>query len=331
MSAKQKNSQPRRIDVHHHIVPPDYVAALGSIGITKTLQVDFPKWSPGKALATMDKKGIGAAITSVSAPGVYFKDDSFSRDLARSCNTYAARLISDYPDRFGGYASLPLPDLDGALHEMEHALDTLGFDGVVLMTNTGGHYIGSPDSEELFAELNRRNAVVFLHPCDLPGEKGEYALLEPLFETGVETTRAVAHLMQTGILERYPAIRYILPHGGGSVPYLAWRMATGRSNQGNGSICDRGLYDYPVNRNDLGAGVALLEQMYYDTSQQGSALLKAVQELASPSHILFGTDLPFQSPIQVSLLTKALTDYDGFDSRTLAGVEREHALALFPP
>ncbi len=204
MSTKQKRSQPHRIDVHHHIVPPDYVSSLERLGATSYGGSSFPKWSPQKALAFMDKKGIAKAITSVSNPGVYFKDDAFSRDLARRCNDYSAGLVSDYPDRFGAFASLPLPDVEGALRELEYALDQLKLDGIILLTYVDGHYNGGPESEELFADLNRRKVVVCIHPNSLVGEKEGYPHLEPTFEWPVDTTRAVAYLYKPGPWRAFP-------------------------------------------------------------------------------------------------------------------------------
>ena len=150
------------IDVHHHILPSFYVAALEGIGITTSFGLPFPKWSPEEAIEVMDKNSIATAITSISTPGVYFKESSFSRDLARRCNEYSAQLMREYPDRFGAFASLPLPDVEGALNELEYAIDELNLDGVVLMSNVEGHYLGDPAYEELFAELNRRKLVVFI-------------------------------------------------------------------------------------------------------------------------------------------------------------------------
>lgn len=328
---KPKRSHPYRfIDVHHHLIPPDYVSALARIGIAGSVGLDFPKWTPKKSLGVMDKNGIATAIMSISTPGVYFKDNSFSRDLARRCNEYAARLMSDYPDRFGAFASLPLPDVEGALQELEYAIDTLKLDGVALLSNVEGHYLGDPAYNELFAELNRRKMVVFIHPHDLPGEKGEYALIDPLFERLVDTTRAVVNLLHKGTLTRFPDIRYILAHGGGSVPFLAWRIALGQSEEANNTLCDRGLYDYSTSQSKLNEGIAILKRLYYDTAQSGSSLMKAVQELVEPSHIVCGTDGGWGSATQVSLTLNGLKAYDGFDEQAFTAVERQNALELFP-
>src|SRR5262249_31748742 len=176
---------PFRIDVHHHILPADYVSALARLGITGGGGIPFPNWSVDAALALMDRHGIQAAVTSISSPGVHFGDAAAARDLARRCNEISARLTSEHPTRFGGVARLPLPDVGAALRELEHALDTLHLDGVVLLASQhDGRVLGDPAFDELFAELDRRQVVVFVHPTipktsetipiDVPGFAAEF-------------------------------------------------------------------------------------------------------------------------------------------------------------
>lgn len=328
---KTKRTQPYRfIDVHHHIIPPDYVSALTRIGISGTFGKPFPKWTPQKSLGIMDKFNIATAIMSLSAPGVYFKDKSFSRHLARQCNEYGAQLISDYPDRFGAFATLPVPDVEGALMELEYALDTLKLDGVVFLSNVEGHYLGDPAYDEIFAELNHRKAVVYIHPDDLALREGEPPFFAPLFERLVDTTRTITDLYQKGTFKRYPNIRYIMPHGGGSAPFLAWRIALGQSEEANHTFYDRGLFDYSNCQSAIDEGVEILKRLYYDTAQPGPSLMKAVHELAGPSHILCGTDAGWGSATDVALPMDGLKEYDGFNEQEFAAVERNNALELFP-
>jgi len=328
---KPRRSHPYRfIDVHHHIIPPDYVSALTRIGVTGTFGVDFPKWTPQKSLGIMDKNGIATAIVSLSAPGVNFKDDSFARGLARQCNEYAAQMISDYPDRFGAFAAMPVPDVEGALMELEYALDVLKLDGVVFLSNVEGHYLGDPAYDEIFAELDRRKAVVFIHPDDLPLRESDPVLLAPLFERLVDTTRTVTDLLQKGILKRYPNIRYIIAHGGGSVPFLAWRIALGQSEEASHTFYDQGLFDYSNCQSTIDEGIKILKCLYYDTAQPGPSLMKAVQELAGPSHILCGTDCGWGSATQTALSLNGLKEYDGLSEQDFAAVEYNNALELFP-
>ena len=155
-----------RIDVHHHVLPPEYVAALARFGVSGGGGVAFPRWDAASTLEMMDRQGIATAVTSVSAPGVHFGDDGAARSLARRCNELSARLVADHPTRFGAFAVLTLPDVKGALLELEHALDVLGLDGVVLLASqSDGRYLGDPLFDDLLAELDRRAAVVLVHPA----------------------------------------------------------------------------------------------------------------------------------------------------------------------
>jgi predicted TIM-barrel fold metal-dependent hydrolase len=152
-----------RIDVHQHIVPPSWTQALDVTGANPGGWA-VPTWSRQSAIMMMDEQGIATGILSVPSPGVHFGDNAAARDLARAVNEYGAEAVKDRPDRFGQFASVPLPDVDAALAEAAYALDTLGSDGVVLMTNAGGRYLGDPEFESLWAELDRRAATVFIHP-----------------------------------------------------------------------------------------------------------------------------------------------------------------------
>lgn len=162
---------PHRTDVHHHIVPPEYVRALEGQGITNAIGAPFPAWDPETTLAVMDRNGIQTAVTSISAPGVFFGDVDFARTLARRCNEISARLVTDYPGRFGAFATLPLPDAEASLTELAYAADTLKLDGVVLLTNYAGRYLGGPVFEPVFAELNPLADAGVRSPCRPPGRQ----------------------------------------------------------------------------------------------------------------------------------------------------------------
>src|SRR5262245_30355506 len=137
-----------RIDVHHHILPPEYVSALASRGITASGGMPLPKWNVENTLEIMDRHSIATSIISISEPGIYFGDRLYVQDLARRCNEFSAQLIYEYPQRFGAFAILPLPEVDAALRELEYALDTLKLDGVVLLSSIDGRYPGDPMFEE---------------------------------------------------------------------------------------------------------------------------------------------------------------------------------------
>lgn len=326
----KKRSPPHRIDIHHHIVPSFYVSILESIGVTGCPGFPFPKWTPQRALDVMNRHGIATAITSISTPGVYFQDPFFSRDLARRCNEYAARLAGDHPDRFGAFASLPLPDVEGALQELEYAIDTLGLDGVVLLSNVEGHYLGDPKYKELFAELDRQRTTVFIHPNDPPGDR-KLVHLYPITEWCLDTTRAVVNLMYSGTLQRYPNIRFILSHAGGTVPFLAWRIALGRYKEANNIAYDKAMYDFTMGNKNLQKSINILKQLYYDTTSSTTPYaLRSLQELVDPSHILFGSDYVWAPSLVIPALIRGLKSHDGFDEQALSAVERESALELFP-
>lgn len=320
----------KRIDVHHHILPPTYLSMLASIGITESLGIPFPEWRPEKALTTMRKMNVSRAITSISSPGVHFKDAAFTRELARACTEYMAEVKRDYPDKFGGFAPLPLPDVNGAVAELKYALDDLQLDGIGLMSHYDGKYLGHEDFEEVFFELNRRKAVVFIHPTD-PSAAYDPALGMPnsLIEAPFETTRAVANLMYTGTTDRYPNIRYILAHGGGTIPYLAWRVALIQyAQKGKKTPVVKTLWDF-MTRGEAVDGLKILKSMYYDCAYTTSPYaLKALQEFAGASHIVFGSDYPFAK--LAPIVAKNLRKYTSFSEDEFEAIDHRNCLELFP-
>lgn len=308
---------PGRIDVHHHILPPDCITALKRIGITSAGGVPFPYWNPQTSLKVMDQNEIATAITSI--PLVYLGNFSFMRDLARRCNEFSARLVSDYQKRFGSFAVLPLPDVEAALRELEYAIDKLKLDGIVLPTNVGGHYLGDPEFDELFSELNRREGVVFIHPIDPPGEcSPNLKLPTSLIEFVFDTTRSIANLIYSGTLERYPDIRFIVSHAGGTVPYFAWRISLLQYKAGMREKVPQGVITY-------------LKRLYYDIALSAAPYaLRSLQELVDPSHILFGSDYPFAPESLTSATVKGLKKHWRFDDHALRAIDQENALRLFP-
>ncbi len=301
--------KPFRIDVHHHILPEAYISSLASINIKESARVAFPNWTVESSLAFMDRNDIAAAILSVSAPGVYFGDPEFARKLARRCNEFSANLIKDYPRRFGAFAVLPLPDLQASLLELEYALDTIKLDGVGLLSNYNGQYLGDPAFNDLLADLNSRKAVVFVHPNTLPDDMLPKTKVSPaIMEFVFNTTRTIANLIYSRSLRRYPDIRFIFPHAGGTVPYLTWRISMGERS-----------------------AIKQLKNLYYDIALSSTRYaLRSLQELAEPSHILFGSDYPFFPEPLLTQMYQELEGYDGFDKQTRVNVEQKNALALFP-
>lgn len=185
----------------------------------------YPRWSPAEHLAFMDQNGIGASVLSISSPGTHFGDDAAAVKLSREVNEYAAGLVRDHPARFGHFASLPLPDVDGALAEIAHALDELGSDGVTVETNVHGRYLGHERFEPVWRELDRRGAAVFVHPTSPPAaEAVANGRPRPMLEFIFDSTRAAGDLLFSGAFTRHPNIQWIFTHCGGALPLLAERL-----------------------------------------------------------------------------------------------------------
>ncbi len=269
------------IDVHAHFVSASYVRQATAAGHAHPDGMgQWPVWSPEAHLELMDRNGIQAAMLSMSSPGVHFGDDESARRLAREVNEDAAGLVADHPDRFGFFASLPLPDVGGALEEIAYSFDDLSADGVVLMTNAQGKYLGDDSFEPVFAELDRRRAVAFLHPTSPVGwEQSALGRPRPMVEYIFDTARTVTDLLMSGVLERYPNLTVIVPHCGGALPVLADRI-----NEFMAMFLGSPQPDAPDAIEQLG-------RLYYDIA--GPALprhLPALLELALPERLLFGSD-----------------------------------------
>lgn len=214
------------IDVHAHLLPDFYVQQATPAGHAHPDGMGgWPQWSVQSHLDLMDPNGIETAMLSMSSPGVHFGDDKPARLLARRVNEYAAEPTRDHPGRFGNFVSLPLPDVDGSLEEIAFAFDELGADGVALLTHTHGVYLGDQRLDPVFAELDRRRAVVFLHPTSpVCWQQSTLGRPRPMVEYIFDTARTVTDLVMAGVLTRHPNMRVIVPHCGGAIPVLADRI-----------------------------------------------------------------------------------------------------------
>ena len=307
-----------RIDVHHHILPPNYVDIVGDDRIGPLiLSGKTPEWTPRMSIEAMDRNGIATAITSISAPGMWFGDTQETIDLCRHCNGYAAEIRRDHPGRFGVFAGLPLPDVDASLAEIEYALDTLEADGIGLLTSYGDRYPGDAAFAPVFDELNRRGAVVYFHPTNAECSQCQPEIPAATLDFPFDTTRAIVSLLYGGTLARCRNIKWIFSHAGGAVPFLAERIAR--------------LAVRPAFKEKVPNGVVPeLERLYFDTALSANWLaFRSLFELVTPSHVLFGSDYPFAPEATMTGTVKALREM-GLDDDVLRGIERENALILFP-
>lgn len=311
--ASAAHAMAHRIDVHHHVTPPKYLAEFGP---KRELQPPTMGWTLAKSLDDMDKAGVATAITSVTTPSRIFTGPD-ARRVARECNEYAARLAADHRGRFGMFAALPLTDTDGSLREIEYALDTLHADGIALFTSYGDKWLGDPAFEPVMAELNRRKTVVYTHP-DAPNCCRDPLLpdfRESVIEYGTDTTRAIARLLATGAALRHRDIKWIFSHGGGTAPYLVERLL--RAPAITNAVKAAG-----------GAGTAAeLQRFYYDIAQIAHPVpLNALRQFVPVSQILWGTDFPFRRGEEyVTALAEAQ-----FSEADIRQIDRDNALALLP-
>ncbi len=348
------------IDVHHHMVPKEYTRALSKLGVTKGLGVALPKWDVNKTLDVMAEHGIATAVLSISAPGVYFKENdrrsAIARDLSRQMNEICAGLMNDQPGRFGAFATLPLPDVDAALDELTYSLDELKLNGVILLTNYDGYYLGDPRFDELFAELNRRKVVVFIHPQSAPGqEQSHLGLPEAMLDVCFDTTRTAFSLIVNGVTKNYPDIRFILAHAGGAVPYMAGRVGITAAMladlKGAAPVVADGVgkvfsishklaekmpaqlsYYLRFKKNALPEGPDyFLGRFYYDTALSASPhCFSSLLTITDCSHIVYGSDYIFATEAAIPSTTAGIRNYGGFTQDDVKAIERETALTLFP-
>ncbi len=306
-----------RVDVHHHFYPPEYLKALQSpaAGGESISMPGVSDWTIEHTLADMNNNGIATAILSLSPPGCSLGGPDENRGLARACNEFAVRAVREHPGRFGLFAALPMPDVEGSLAEIANALDVLKADGVQMMTSYGNQWPGDPAFEPVFEELNRRKALVFIHP-HAPACCGNLIPWVPaaLLEYPHDTNRCIMSLMFSGTLSRYPDIRYIFCHGGGSMPMLSGRVMHSGTNKRFLPLVPKGI-EYE------------LKKLHYDIAIAAyRPSLAALFALAPVSQVLLGSDFPFHS---VSNAVAGLDAY-GLPEADVRAVYRGNAERLIP-
>ncbi|MEU6148246.1 amidohydrolase family protein [Streptomyces sp. NPDC047081] len=316
-----------RIDLHHHLFPP-----TGLVGRTmralmeRTGWTNSPvtTWTPEKSVEFMDQAGIRTAVLSLPNDMEQAAPMAERRAFAREVNTLAAEIVDTHPGRFGFFAHLPTPtDIDGALEELRHACDVLGADGVTLTnvygTGEDAFSLGDKAFEPLWAELDRRNAVVFVHGEQTPGHNRapNRFLPVPVSEVGNETYKAAADLVTSGRKRQYPNARIILSHSGGSTPYLAARVAGLAQLLGCELTPEEIIEDFRT--------------FYYETALSGfETNLVALESFVPPEQIMFGTDFPAVPPNVAGWYTNNVDDYFADRNEHLRQVMSGNAERLLP-
>ena len=322
----QAPQNPRRLDLHHHFGSPRWIKRL--VEVKRQGWQQFEAYTPARAVAAMDAAGVSTAFVSCTEPGVWFGDD-FAKErqeaisLSRDMNEYGARMVGDYKERFGLFAVLPLPDIDASLREIEYVFDTLKADGVGLLTSYGTVWLGDPTLQPVFDELNRRNAIVYTHPTDASCCHALLPNSNPgTIEWQTDTSRAIYNVIndsggRMSMATRYPNIRFIWSHGGGTLIGLMNRFL------GYGNLSPQKLAAAAPPNSKL----YHLRRFYYDTAQATNFLqLGALKGLVGTTQIVFGADYPYSTIVNH---VEQLRD-QGFSAAELAGIDRENALRILP-
>lgn len=308
-----------RIDTHHHIFPPKYLDEVREriIAQAQGLPTEtMTGWTPQRSLEEMERSRVDKAIVSVAAPGIFFGDVAQGRRLAKACVDYGAEMIQQHPGRFGMFAPIPLPDVEGSLKAIEYALDVLKLDGVGILTSYGTRWPGDPAFAPVFDELNRRKATVFVHPlapdcCSNLQEGVSSALIE--FPT--DTTRCITSLLFSGTLTRCQDINFIFAQGGGTLPFLAGRL-------------NAAMFFTPGLPEKLPKGMLYeLKRLNYDVVSMANPIsVAALLQLVPSQQLFFGSDFPYLSG---KVVADGLEKISLLSPADVAKIERDNALRLF--
>ena len=282
------------IDVHSHIITPEFVSALESEGRLMDEGFPLPKYNVDNHLRWMDEAGVQTSVLTLAAP------QPSSAEMVRQTNEAAARIKKEHPGRFLFCAALPLPDVSKAIEEAKYALDVLKADGIKLATNIDGQYLGAPELDTLFSVLNERKAVVILHPHRPEPVNQQVMQQTPLAmqEYLSETTRAVSNMISRNVLARYNNIKVIVPHCGAYLPLAIPRMKSLTPvMQANKMV---GEIDYEAN----------LRTLYYDLAGAHSAeTIRMLLTITTPDHLLYGSDYPYVAPQVLTQSLARMKDY----------------------
>ena len=311
-------AQRRAVDVHHHLVPPEYKQAAHD-ELVKSGALNFApwaNWTPQATLEQMEQARVGTTILSLANPGVWFGDVGQGRRLSRICNEYAARLRQDHPGKFGNFAALPLPDTEGTLAEIAYTLDTLHAEGVCLLTSYDDRYLGDASFTPVYEELNRRKAIVYVHPklAQCCGAIND-GLPTNFVELPTDSTRTILSLLYSGSFTKYPDIRWIFSHNGGTLPILLDR------------VMQLGTSPASARRVPPETIPAILRRHWYESANAANrASFYALMQFADPTHMLFGSDYPYVPvPTNASNLLAC-----GLPPAQVQAILRGNAEALMP-
>ena len=291
------------IDVHHHYFAPAWMNRFKK-EVEESNGARFLSWTPQTALDEMDKTGCSTAIVTCGGPGTWNGNIEASRAASREVNEFGARMVADHRGRFGYFASVPLPDTEGSLKEIDYAMGTLKADGILLWSNYGTRFLGDPGFAPVLEDLNRRKLVVYVHPMVISAMNDADDPLKALGSNWENTTRTISSMLSSGILLKLPDVKFIFSHGAGLLPTVAVRLA-GKSPE----------------------KLAALKRLYMDTAQTtvNPGAWAALNAFAEPSHIMFGSDYPYVADgLQLGLKGLKLS------SASATNIARGYAEKLIP-
>jgi predicted TIM-barrel fold metal-dependent hydrolase len=318
--AQSTSGGPHIIDTHHHMYPPNYTANNLKRIVDDAWDVPsslYTGWTPRYSLDQMDQNGIATAIVSITSPGVWFGNNEEGRKNARGANEYGAQMVKDYPGRFGMWGAIPLPDTEGSLREIEHIYDVLKLDGIGLLSSyDSGKLLGHVNFSPVMDELNRRKAVVFVHPTVTCCADPIPHMNNTVIEFPTDTTRTIASLIYSGTLMRCPDIRFIFSHGGGTILMLLSRLSGRRLKPEERAATIPNGFDQE------------LKKLYYDIASVAvnPTGMLALFNVIPKDHILFGSDCPFWT---IETIATAMNKFD-ISPADLRKIQRENALTLVP-
>jgi 6-methylsalicylate decarboxylase len=304
----------QRVDVHHHFAAPLWLTAARATG--KLEERFWAGWSIEHSLDEMDRNGVAVSMLSITFPGINYGDDAAARRLSRECNDFAARLVADHRSRFGAFVGLPMPDIEGSLREIAYGLDTLKMDGVGVFTSYTDKWFGDPAYAPIYEELDRRHSVVFVHPTTAACCTNLVPTInDSEIEYGTDTSRAIARMIFSGFSRKYPNIRVIFSHAGGTMPFLNERFVHwGATPQFKPLMPNGFLYE--------------ARRYYYDVAQATNpAAMSALSKIIPSSNILFGSDYPY---LTIGENAKGLDECGVFNPTDLYAIDRGNIVGLFP-